>query len=226
MTYLLKFRALCFDCEKAEASLWCIQDQCALCRVCDEKVHSGNRISQRHERVEVVKSSVLSTLCNECNMVPASFYHQGRDSTLCELCVQQERDSTMQTKDLGEMYPKLCFGSQNIIPLQDAHVTDSIVFDKMDFTTSYAEKKRKSRTRLILAGLGSQESPESKVDRWLNNKTYTPAWSLAKSNDGHAESKLAPSNLAALVSAEVLSGSKRKLPSETKNSLKGGGDGI
>lgn len=183
-----------------------------------------NRISQRHERVEVVRSSVLSTLCNECNMVPASFYHEGRDATLCELCEKQERErageNTRRKENMQKsLENKDCPDRPSIIPLQDAHVTESIVFDKMDFTTCFAAKKRKSRrsARLILAGLGAQETPESKVDRWLQNKGQAPGWdgNVENGYGASADPIRLPNNLAPfVVPPGPTSGSKRKLDPE------------
>mmetsp|Transcript_12361 Transcript_12361/g.37702 ORF Transcript_12361/g.37702 Transcript_12361/m.37702 type:complete len:240 (-) Transcript_12361:231-950(-) len=220
MTYLLKFRALCDYCEKAEASLWCIQDHCALCKECDEKIHR----SQRHERVEVVKSSVMSTLCNDCNTMPASYYHEERDATLCELCVKQQRERAgeegSERENLSQSDIKDA-GSSRIIPLQDAHVTESIVFDKMDFTCIAMKKKRSRRSaRLILAGLGAQETPESKVDRWLHDKGQKPVYDREDiPQEGEASGTGArervTSNLGAFAApVKVLNGTKRKLENE------------
>ncbi|KAF5479342.1 hypothetical protein F2P56_000174, partial [Juglans regia] len=51
----------CDVCEKLEAEVLCCADEAVLCRGCDEKVHAANKLSQKHERVRLVKHPLSSS---------------------------------------------------------------------------------------------------------------------------------------------------------------------
>ncbi|KAG6719446.1 hypothetical protein I3842_03G006100 [Carya illinoinensis] len=51
----------CDVCEKLEAEVLCCADEAVLCRGCDEKVHAANKLSQKHERVRLLKHPLSSS---------------------------------------------------------------------------------------------------------------------------------------------------------------------
>ncbi|XP_059451262.1 B-box zinc finger protein 23-like [Corylus avellana] len=51
----------CDVCEKVEAEVLCCADEAVLCRGCDHKVHAANKLSQKHERVLLLKDTSSSS---------------------------------------------------------------------------------------------------------------------------------------------------------------------
>lgn len=70
----------CDVCEKAEAQVLCCADEAVLCIECDEKVHAANKLSQKHERLRLLKCPLPSSssfavssssslpLCDKCQV--------------------------------------------------------------------------------------------------------------------------------------------------------------
>ncbi|GAV71595.1 hypothetical protein CFOL_v3_15085, partial [Cephalotus follicularis] len=67
----------CDLCKEVEADVLCCADEAVLCRGCDEKVHAANKLSQKHERISLLKHpSVPSSsfpsqlpLCDICQIM-------------------------------------------------------------------------------------------------------------------------------------------------------------
>ncbi|KAL2460077.1 B-box zinc finger protein 18 [Abeliophyllum distichum] len=78
-------RTLCDVCESAAAILFCAADGAALCRSCDNKVHSCNKLANRHVRVELAKLNVVPS-CDICENARAFFYCEIDGSSLCLQC--------------------------------------------------------------------------------------------------------------------------------------------
>lgn len=78
-------RALCDSCESAAAILFCAADEAALCRACDDKIHTCNKLASRHIRVGLAGPSDVP-LCDICENAPAFFYCQVDGSSLCLQC--------------------------------------------------------------------------------------------------------------------------------------------
>ncbi|XP_073157313.1 B-box zinc finger protein 19-like isoform X2 [Henckelia pumila] len=75
-------RTLCDVCECAAAILFCAADEAALCRACDHKVHTCNKLASRHVRVglanpiDVPRCDICentpvdgTSLCLQCDMI-------------------------------------------------------------------------------------------------------------------------------------------------------------
>ncbi|XAR73801.1 hypothetical protein NMG60_11007891 [Bertholletia excelsa] len=78
-------RILCDACEKAAAVLFCAADEAALCRSCDNKVHTCNKLANRHVRVWFADPSDIPR-CDICENAPAFFYCEVDGSSLCLQC--------------------------------------------------------------------------------------------------------------------------------------------
>ena len=118
MTRLLKFRALCDSCEGAEAVCWCLSERVALCRGCEI------RHTSTHERVPLAANTGVCALCAKCGSLPAASYSVELSAALCGAC------ATSVPNDAG-----------TVVPLRDAHAAQSIVFDKMDFSSLFDPTK-------------------------------------------------------------------------------------
>ncbi|CAN4078780.1 unnamed protein product [Withania somnifera] len=78
-------RTLCDVCESAAAIIFCAADEAALCRACDEKVHTCNKLASRHVRVGLAKPNDVPG-CDICENSPAFFYCEVDGSSLCLQC--------------------------------------------------------------------------------------------------------------------------------------------
>ncbi|XP_047314858.1 B-box zinc finger protein 18-like [Impatiens glandulifera] len=78
-------RSLCDSCESAAAILFCAADEAALCRDCDDKIHTCNKLASRHIRVGLAGPSNVP-LCDICENAPAFFYCEVDGSSLCLQC--------------------------------------------------------------------------------------------------------------------------------------------
>ncbi|KAE8655970.1 B-box zinc finger protein 19 [Hibiscus syriacus] len=78
-------RILCDACESAPAIVFCAADEAALCRACDEKVHTCNKLASRHVRVGLANPSDVPR-CDICENAPAFFYCEIDGSSLCLQC--------------------------------------------------------------------------------------------------------------------------------------------
>ncbi|KAK8950810.1 Zinc finger protein CONSTANS-LIKE 3 [Platanthera zijinensis] len=78
-------RIICDVCESAPAVLFCAADEAALCRPCDDKVHTCNKLASRHVRVLLADPSEVSR-CDICEISPAFFYCEIDGSSLCLQC--------------------------------------------------------------------------------------------------------------------------------------------
>lgn len=66
----------CDICRQAEAELLCCADEAVLCKRCDEEVHAANKLSQKHQRLFLLKDSSSCSqlpLCDTCQVF--SFSH-------------------------------------------------------------------------------------------------------------------------------------------------------
>ncbi|KAF7841051.1 B-box zinc finger protein 19-like isoform X1 [Senna tora] len=78
-------RTLCDVCENAAAILFCAADEAALCRACDEKVHTCNKLASKHVRVGLADPTDVPR-CDICENAPAFFYCEIDGSSLCMQC--------------------------------------------------------------------------------------------------------------------------------------------
>ncbi|XP_022885681.1 B-box zinc finger protein 18-like isoform X3 [Olea europaea var. sylvestris] len=78
-------RTLCDVCESAAAILFCAADEAALCRACDDKVHTCNKLASRHVRVGLA-DPIDVPRCDICENSPAYFYCEVDGSSLCLQC--------------------------------------------------------------------------------------------------------------------------------------------
>lgn len=78
-------RIICDVCESSPAALFCAADEAALCRPCDDKVHTCNKLASRHVRVVLADPSEVSR-CDICEVSPAFFYCEIDGSSLCLQC--------------------------------------------------------------------------------------------------------------------------------------------
>eukprot|EP00262_Sarcandra_glabra_P005472 TRINITY_DN170_c1_g3_i1.p2 TRINITY_DN170_c1_g3~~TRINITY_DN170_c1_g3_i1.p2 ORF type:complete len:209 (-),score=30.90 TRINITY_DN170_c1_g3_i1:285-911(-) len=78
-------RTLCDVCERAPAVLFCAADEAALCRSCDDSVHTCNKLASRHVRVGLADPSDVPR-CDICENAPAFFYCEKDGSSLCLQC--------------------------------------------------------------------------------------------------------------------------------------------
>ncbi|KAK6922632.1 B-box-type zinc finger [Dillenia turbinata] len=78
-------RTICDVCESAAAVLFCAADEAALCRACDEKVHTCNKLASRHIRVGLADPSDVPR-CDICENTPAFFYCETDGTSLCLQC--------------------------------------------------------------------------------------------------------------------------------------------
>ena len=53
----------CDLCQTQKATIWCVNDCAKLCPECDESSHSGNKILQRHRRVNLADARALMEFC-------------------------------------------------------------------------------------------------------------------------------------------------------------------
>ncbi|KAF3440921.1 hypothetical protein FNV43_RR19207 [Rhamnella rubrinervis] len=82
----------CDVCGKEEARVLCCADEAVLCVECDEKVHAANKLSQKHERLCLLKcplpSSSSSTLplCDKCQGKNGYVFCLEERALLCRHC--------------------------------------------------------------------------------------------------------------------------------------------
>ncbi|KAG0622414.1 hypothetical protein M758_3G095900 [Ceratodon purpureus] len=117
-------RTLCDVCEAAPARLFCAADEAALCTKCDEKVHSCNKLANRHVRLELTESRAVPR-CDICENAPA-FFFCGVDGT--SLCLQCDMDVHVGGKKAHERY--LMMGQRVELPLRKPRFEDAADPDK------------------------------------------------------------------------------------------------
>ncbi|KAK2658417.1 hypothetical protein Ddye_004950 [Dipteronia dyeriana] len=81
----------CEVCEAAEAEVLCCADEAVLCWGCDVKVHTANKLSQKHQRVSLLKhhpasSSSHPPLCDVCQERSGYFFCLEDRAILCKQC--------------------------------------------------------------------------------------------------------------------------------------------
>ncbi|XP_010542479.2 PREDICTED: B-box zinc finger protein 23 isoform X4 [Tarenaya hassleriana] len=79
----------CEVCEKAEAEVLCCSDEAVLCKSCDEKVHTANKLFQRHNRVTLLKHNSTSSgipLCDICQERTGYVFCLEDRALLCKNC--------------------------------------------------------------------------------------------------------------------------------------------
>ncbi|KAI9117684.1 hypothetical protein K1719_011850 [Acacia pycnantha] len=67
----------CDSCKSAAAAVFCRADSAFLCMLCDNKIHSANKLASRHERV---------WMCEVCEQAPASVTCKADAAMLCVTC--------------------------------------------------------------------------------------------------------------------------------------------
>lgn len=211
MPRLLKFRPLCDQCEKSEASTWCLDERAALCGACDSATHLPRPVG-RHRRVPIAASSVVSALCAQCARIPAATFVPELSLALCQICAQDIAIPAASRPGGG-------------VPLRDSHVAGSIVFDKMDFSTMLDSKhSRRGHVRPSSgrrkAATERKRSPtvaEPGMWRWLGTQAEVNAHaqSLPQIDLSYFKTTV-PSSVAA-------AGLKRSSRSSSRGSHPGGG---
>ncbi|XXG77421.1 hypothetical protein AAC387_Pa08g1576 [Persea americana] len=76
----------CNACEMAEASVMCCADEAALCRACDEKIHSANKLASKHLRVPLSNSPSQMPNCDICQETTGYFFCLEDRALLCRKC--------------------------------------------------------------------------------------------------------------------------------------------
>ncbi|KAJ4713928.1 Zinc finger, B-box [Melia azedarach] len=86
----------CEVCEKAEAVVLCCVDEAVLCSKCDDKIHAANKLSQKHQRVSLLKQNTASSsssptssqlpLCDICQERNGYFFCLEDRAILCRQC--------------------------------------------------------------------------------------------------------------------------------------------
>ncbi|XP_054793703.1 zinc finger protein CONSTANS-LIKE 5-like [Prosopis cineraria] len=67
----------CDSCKSATAAVFCRADSAFLCMLCDNEIHSANKLALRHERV---------WMCEVCEQAPASVTCKADAAALCVTC--------------------------------------------------------------------------------------------------------------------------------------------
>ncbi|XP_024381275.1 B-box zinc finger protein 18 [Physcomitrium patens] len=125
-------RTLCDVCEAAPARLFCAADEAALCLKCDEKVHSCNKLANRHVRLELAESRAVPR-CDICENAPA-FFFCGVDGT--SLCLQCDMDVHVGGKKAHERY--LMMGQRVELPSRKLRFEDNVDTEKLPAEPSNA----------------------------------------------------------------------------------------
>lgn len=73
----MRMKIQCNACEMAEASVMCCADEAALCRACDEKIHSANKLASKHLRVPLSNSPSQMPNCDICQVSILEFLKVG-----------------------------------------------------------------------------------------------------------------------------------------------------
>lgn len=82
----------CDVCEKVEAEVLCCADEAVLCRGCDHKVHAANKLSQKHERVLLLKDTSSSSSSSSTSSSTSSSSHaQLPPCDICKVCHQHSQ---------------------------------------------------------------------------------------------------------------------------------------
>ncbi|KAK3229299.1 hypothetical protein Dsin_001180 [Dipteronia sinensis] len=91
----------CEVCEAAEAEVLCCADEAVLCWGCDVKVHTANKLSQKHQRVSLLKNLPASSpssshlpLCDVCQERSGYFFCLEDRAILCKRCDMSTHTTT------------------------------------------------------------------------------------------------------------------------------------
>ncbi|KAH7300367.1 hypothetical protein KP509_24G058800 [Ceratopteris richardii] len=77
----------CDVCEKANASVLCCPDEAALCTECDRKIHTANKLAEKHQRVALIhSSSEETTRCDICQEKTGYIFCLEDRALLCRCC--------------------------------------------------------------------------------------------------------------------------------------------
>jgi hypothetical protein len=78
----------CEACEDLPAVVYCMQDNAKLCDRCDQQLHRGNRIAERHNRVLLneMQTTVGMTMCKEHTSMPVQYYDPVLHVPVCIQC--------------------------------------------------------------------------------------------------------------------------------------------
>ncbi|XP_011082951.1 B-box zinc finger protein 22-like isoform X2 [Sesamum indicum] len=74
----------CDVCEAAEAEVVCCADEAALCGGCDLKVHAGNKLATKHQRLPLYPSAMPK--CDVCQEALGWFFCLEDRAVLCRKC--------------------------------------------------------------------------------------------------------------------------------------------
>eukprot|EP00232_Nephroselmis_pyriformis_P020795 CAMPEP_0182862220 /NCGR_PEP_ID=MMETSP0034_2-20130328/5931_1 /TAXON_ID=156128 /ORGANISM="Nephroselmis pyriformis, Strain CCMP717" /LENGTH=250 /DNA_ID=CAMNT_0024994251 /DNA_START=66 /DNA_END=818 /DNA_ORIENTATION=+ len=77
-------RVTCEVCEKATATVLCMQDEAAMCAACDENVHAANKVVGKHERIPI--ENAKPPQCDICQDASAYFFCKDDRALLCRAC--------------------------------------------------------------------------------------------------------------------------------------------
>ena len=76
----------CDLCQEKKATIWCVNDSAKLCPECDEKSHSGNKILERHRRVNLADARALMEFCPVHKDVNVEYYCPQCQEPVCLTC--------------------------------------------------------------------------------------------------------------------------------------------
>jgi hypothetical protein len=77
---------LCDLCNRAPATLWCVNDSAKLCRACDSDSHAANRMVAKHRRVPLTGAVALSEMCRLHTDRQAEYYCTQCQTPVCGEC--------------------------------------------------------------------------------------------------------------------------------------------
>lgn len=78
-------KAVCDLCEHAEGSVYCFDESAVMCRECDHRIHSANKVARTHERVSLTDEKQVSP-CDICQDAPAVLFCCEDRAIICREC--------------------------------------------------------------------------------------------------------------------------------------------
>jgi len=77
----------CEICRQTTADVYCTADQSAMCITCDRRIHTMNKVSQRHKRISLTATALKSMpQCDICQAAPGIIFCRDDRALLCANC--------------------------------------------------------------------------------------------------------------------------------------------
>ena len=77
---------ICDLCQEKKATIWCVNDSAKLCEECDRNSHSGNRILERHKRMNLSDARALMEFCPLHKDIRVEYYCPQCQVPVCLTC--------------------------------------------------------------------------------------------------------------------------------------------